>query len=838
MPLFSSSFDLASVNGGNGARIPGEAADDNASVVAVVGDFNGDGIDDLAFGAPGHDPSAKADAGSVYVIYGRASWPVSQGLGALGGAGFRIDGLNPGDLAGWSVAGAGDLNGDGFDDLVLGAPQADTGGARAGAAYVVFGSAAGPGATLSLASLDGANGFRIEGAAANDAFGYAVSAAGDLNGDGFGDLVIGAPQADPSGRDWAGSAYVVFGKASGFAADLDLSTLNGTNGFRIAGALDGDWVGEAVSAAGDVNGDGYDDLLIGAPTASPNGRYEAGAAYLLLGSAAGFSATLDLAAPGSGVVRFVGAAPGERLGDSLAALGDVNGDGLADFAIGAPGADPGGRADAGAVYVIFGRAGGFGSGIDLSALTPQAGFRILGGAAGDVAGAVVSAAGDLNRDGIGDILIGAPGRDPAGRAEGGVAYVIYGRAGSATDVDLSLGGTAGIRFDGASADDAAGASVAGRGDFNGDGLDDLLIGAPFGQGGGSAETGVGYVIFSPPLDQPTSGPDTISGSNGPDSLNGLGGDDLLRGVGGDDLLNGGEGTDRAGYGAASANFAWWQDAGGQWRVQDLRPGAPEGLDTLVDIELLQFTDRSFQIVGAPTATALFYAYENVLRAQPQTGEPAAFVGGLTAEVGSGAKTLAEAFEAIVARADGSTAVAAMSYQFFLGYAPSKGGFDYLVSPTGPNPNNLNSAYYQFFNLENRFINFAVNLGKLGEGAAGFSADYGDLTLRAATAKAYAEIFGLSPSADRLDAILNATFQIDGQTLTRADYFASYGGDGLSGLGTKAAMVGWLMAEAAKADLGVLARSSNAYLADLADGAQFQVDLVGTYAQPGWAYGDG
>src|SRR5690606_38851708 len=128
--------------------------------------------------------------------------------------------------------------------------------------------------------------------------------------------------------------------------------------------------------------------------------------------------------------------------------------------------------------------------------------------------------------------------------------------------------------------------------------------------------------------------------------------------------------------------------------------------------------------------------------------------GLTAEVNAGTKTLAQAFDAIVARADQTTAVAAMSYQFFLGEAPSKGGFDYLVSPTGPNPNNLNSAYYQSFNIENRYINFAVNLGKVGEGAAAFQADYGGLTLSAATARAYADIFGLAPSAERLDAILN------------------------------------------------------------------------------------
>jgi len=147
--------------------------------------------------------------------------------------------------------------------------------------------------------------------------------------------------------------------------------------------------------------------------------------------------------------------------------------------------------------------------------------------------------------------------------------------------------------------------------------------------------------------------------------------------------------------------------------------------------------------------------------------------------------------------------------------------DYLVAPDGANANNLNSAYYQAFNIENRYINFAVNLGKIGEGAASFSSAYGDLSLFDATRKAYAAIFGATPTDDKIHALID----------TRADYFAAYGQDGVNGQGTKAAMVGWLMAEAEKADIGVYAKSADAFFADQATHNVYGVDLIGAYAKP-------
>src|SRR5690606_35183543 len=142
--------------------------------------------------------------------------------------------------------------------------------ANAGESYVVFGSTSGfP--SGSLAGLDGSNGFRIDGAAAFDRSGYSVASAGDVNGDGFDDLLIGAAYADPGGNSAAGASYVVFGKASGFAASIDLAALDGATGFRVDGAAAGDYSGTSVASAGDVNGDGFGDLIVGATGAAPNG---------------------------------------------------------------------------------------------------------------------------------------------------------------------------------------------------------------------------------------------------------------------------------------------------------------------------------------------------------------------------------------------------------------------------------------------------------------------------------------------------------------------------------------------------------------------------------------
>ncbi len=206
---------------------------------------------------------------------------------------------------------------------------------------------------------------------------------------------------------------------------------------------------------------------------------------------------------------------------------------------------------------------------------------------------------------------------------------------------------------------------------------------------------------------------------------------------------------------------------------------------------------------------------------------------------TGAITIADAIKAVVAMVASTSEVATLAYEFFTGKAPSAAGMDFLVSPDGPNPNNLNAAYYQSFSLENRYINFAVNLGKVGEGEAAFNAKYGGLSLFEATRTAYATIFGEAPSDAKLHAILDPTTVLNGQTFTRSDYFAYYGGDGPNGLGTKAAMVGYLLAEAEKADVGVYAKSNDAFLTDVAlHNAPFGVDLVGVYNQPGFVFHPG
>ena len=149
---------------------------------------------------------------------------------------------------------------------------------------------------IDLSTLDGADGFRLDGIDIGDQSGVSVSDAGDVNGDGFADLIVGAHLASPNGDFRAGESYVVFGKASGFFAGLDLGTLDGTDGFRLDGIDPADNTGRAASAAGDVNGDGFADVIIGAFAASPNGQGSAGESYVVFGKAAGFTAGLDLSA--------------------------------------------------------------------------------------------------------------------------------------------------------------------------------------------------------------------------------------------------------------------------------------------------------------------------------------------------------------------------------------------------------------------------------------------------------------------------------------------------------------------------------------------------------------
>ncbi len=307
------------------AKLAGEAEGDWAgSAVARAGDVDGDGLGDLAIGAY-RESSAATWSGAVYLVYSAPSGEVS-----LADADAKFTGESDTDQAGAAVAGAGDVNGDGFDDVVVGAMGADAGSAH-GAAYLIYGPVFG---VQSLSAADA----KLTGEIVADYAGGAVSLVDDVDGDGRDEVLVGAKFEDTAAGN-AGAAYLTHGSVWG-VTDL------GAADAKLTGEAPDSYAGSAVAGVGDVDGDGDGDFLVGASGDSSQGIIS-GAVYLLTG---GLSGTSSLA---GATVKLVGEADNDWAGWAVSTAGDCDADGLGDFLIAAPREDSGGM-DAGAVYVYYG----------------------------------------------------------------------------------------------------------------------------------------------------------------------------------------------------------------------------------------------------------------------------------------------------------------------------------------------------------------------------------------------------------------------------------------------------------------------------------------------------
>ena len=276
-------IDLVTLSLPQGIKIMGANINDNSGwSVSSAGDVNNDGYDDIIISARYATPLGRTNAGETYLIFGKRNGFADIDLKTLTPPqGIKILGADLNDNSGWAVSNAGDVNSDGYDDIIIGARYANPLGlTNAGETYLIFGKS-NDFVDIDLKNLTLTQGIKISGADLNDNSGSSVSNAGDVNNDGYDDMIIGAPSA-PKGT-FRGETYILFGENSTSFSNIDLGNFTTSQGIKIKGAATNDYTGSSVSSVGDVNNDGYDDVIIGATDATSLERYEAGESYLIFG---------------------------------------------------------------------------------------------------------------------------------------------------------------------------------------------------------------------------------------------------------------------------------------------------------------------------------------------------------------------------------------------------------------------------------------------------------------------------------------------------------------------------------------------------------------------------